>query len=70
MYITISLADVTDHKIDLTADKLSFTGSSNGKKYALDLEFVSFYDVVSNIHTFSLWFMKFLPSSSICIFLL
>jgi hypothetical protein len=41
LYITIPLADVKDHNIKLTSDKLSFTGSSNGKSYAVDLDFVS-----------------------------
>lgn len=41
LYITISLADVKDHKIELTEKKLTFTGSSSGKLYSLDLEFVS-----------------------------
>ena len=34
--MTISLADVKDHKITLASDKLSFTGTSNGKSYAVD----------------------------------
>lgn len=41
IYLTISLPDVKDHKIDLGDKKLSFTGNSNGKDYMLDLEFVS-----------------------------
>lgn len=41
LYLTISLADVTDHKIDLTEKKLTFNGMSGGKSYGLDLEFVS-----------------------------
>jgi hypothetical protein len=33
VYLTISLADVTDEKIGLTADKLSFSGTSgDGRK--------------------------------------
>jgi hypothetical protein len=41
LYVTITLPDVKDHKIDLTETKLVFSGKSLGKDYALDLEFVS-----------------------------
>ena len=41
LYVTISLADVKDHSINLTEKNLTFTGSSSEKKYSLDLEFVS-----------------------------
>ena len=41
LYLTITLPDVKDHKIDLTEKKLTFEGLSNGKKYSLDLELVS-----------------------------
>ena len=41
LYLTISLADVKDHSIDVTGDKLTFAGKSNGKDYSLNLEFVS-----------------------------
>jgi cytosolic prostaglandin-E synthase len=47
LYVTISLADVKDHKITLASDKLSFTGTSNGKSYALELEFVSDCDLMA-----------------------
>jgi len=41
LYLTISLSDVTEPAINLTTNKLTFTGKSNGKDYSLDLEFVS-----------------------------
>ncbi len=41
LYVTISLADVKDQKIDVTSKKLTFTGTSGGKSYSLNLEFVS-----------------------------
>lgn len=41
LYVTISLPDVTDQKIDLTSNKLTFVGTSGGKSYSLNLEFVS-----------------------------
>jgi hypothetical protein len=41
VYLTISLADVKDQKIELTTEKLTFTGTSNGKAYAANFEFVS-----------------------------
>jgi hypothetical protein len=42
LYITISLKDVEDHKISLSAEKLHFEGKSDGKYYTVDLEFVRF----------------------------
>ena len=42
IYLTISLPDVSEPVIDLTSNKLTFSGKSNGKQYELDLEFVSF----------------------------
>jgi prostaglandin-E synthase len=41
LYVTITLNDVKDHKINLTNDKLTFEGNSNGKDYSLNAEFVS-----------------------------
>lgn len=41
LYVTISLPDVTDQKIELTSTKLTFVGTSGGKSYSLNLEFVS-----------------------------
>lgn len=41
LYLTIPLADVKDHKIELGSNKLTFTGISAGQSYTLDLEFVS-----------------------------
>jgi len=43
LYLTISLSDVKDHKIDLTENKLIFTGSSGDKNYSLNFEFVSLF---------------------------
>src|SRR5688572_26376416 len=40
LYITISLADVTEHAIDLSEKKITFSGKSNGQAYALNLELV------------------------------
>ncbi len=42
LFVTITLNDVKDHNIDVTEKKLSFSGISNGKNYAITLEFVSF----------------------------
>jgi len=39
LYLTISLADVTDEKIDVTEKSLSFTGKSGGKEYACNFDF-------------------------------
>lgn len=41
IYITIALSDVKDETITLTENGLTFTGTtaSNGKQYALDMEF-------------------------------
>lgn len=41
LYVTISLADVKDHTIDLTERKITFKGVSSGQAYHLDLELVS-----------------------------
>jgi cytosolic prostaglandin-E synthase len=41
LFVTITLPDVKDHKIDVGEKKLTFTGNSNGKPYSVDLEFVS-----------------------------
>lgn len=41
LYVTITLPDVKDHKVDLTDNKLVFEGVSGDKKYSLNLEFVS-----------------------------
>lgn len=40
VYLTITLSDVKDHNVELTNDKLVFSGQSNGKPYSLNLEFV------------------------------
>jgi hypothetical protein len=41
LYLTIPLADVKDHSIELKEKGLTFLGTSGGKKYSLNLEFVS-----------------------------
>jgi hypothetical protein len=41
VYLTISLADVKDEKIELTEKSLKFTGTCGSQNYSLDLEFVS-----------------------------
>ena len=41
LYVTIVLPDVKDHKLDVTATHLSFKGTSNGKEYAIEFDFVS-----------------------------
>jgi hypothetical protein len=41
VYLTISLSDVVDSKIELTDKKLTFSGKSENKEYSADLEFVS-----------------------------
>mmetsp|Transcript_28429 Transcript_28429/g.36908 ORF Transcript_28429/g.36908 Transcript_28429/m.36908 type:complete len:198 (-) Transcript_28429:419-1012(-) len=39
VYLTIDLRDVVDHEINLTSTHLEFSGVSDGKKYACNLEF-------------------------------
>jgi prostaglandin-E synthase len=39
IYLTISLPDVTEEKIDLKDNSLKFTGKSNGKDYEVDIVF-------------------------------
>lgn len=38
--MTISLPDVTDEKIDVSSTNLTFTGTSGGKVYQVELEFL------------------------------
>jgi len=40
VYLTIDLRDISDEKLDLTADKLIFNGKSGDKEYSLELEFL------------------------------
>eukprot|EP00903_Cladosiphon_okamuranus_P011321 g10672.t1 len=40
IYLTLDLPDVKDEQLKLTKDMLSFSGTSNDKKYALELEFL------------------------------
>lgn len=49
LYITISLADVKDHTIDLTEKKITFSGVSGGQAYTLDLELVSYDTIIQAI---------------------
>ena len=44
VFFTILLNDVKDAKIDLSEDKMKFTGSSGGKTYTSDLEFFGALD--------------------------
>jgi len=39
LYVTISLPDVKDHHIDVTANQLSFKGKSGDKAYHVTLDF-------------------------------
>ena len=39
LYVTIAISDAVETTIDLTEKGLVFAGKSNGKSYALDLEF-------------------------------
>jgi hypothetical protein len=43
LYVTISLPDVADAKVDIKDKTLEFTGTSMGKQYQLSLEFVSYF---------------------------
>lgn len=42
LYVTISLADVKDSKIELSEKKIVFKGTSEKKDYALELDLVKF----------------------------
>ena len=39
LYVTISLSEVKNEKVDLTATQLTFKGESQGKEYNVVLEF-------------------------------
>ena len=41
IYLTIALADVKNESIQLTANTLTFTGTSGDKQYQAKLDFVS-----------------------------
>ncbi len=41
LYVTITLPDVKDYKVDVAGDKLTFEGTSQEKRYQLELIFVS-----------------------------
>lgn len=51
VYITINVADVdaSTAKIDLQANKLTFTGTSHGKEYAAELEFFAEVDPTDKV---------------------
>ncbi len=53
IYLTITLADVKDHKIDLAEKKLTFEGNSSGKPYSLNLEFVSIKYLLMKAYSFN-----------------
>ena len=56
LYVTISLPDVKDEKLNLEEDKLTFSGKSNGSDYAVELKFFKSVDIEGSI-------MNVLPSS-------
>ena len=41
LYLTITLADVKEEKIELSESKLTFTGKAQGKDYAVTVEFLN-----------------------------
>ena len=41
LYVTICLADVTNHTLELTDKSLIFSGTADKKQYNVTLEFVS-----------------------------
>ncbi|TMW67148.1 hypothetical protein Poli38472_012264 [Pythium oligandrum] len=45
IYVTVDLPDVKDEEVKLTDKNLSFRGTSNGKKYEVELEFFKEVDV-------------------------
>ena len=49
LYVTISLPDVKDHTLDVTENKLVFSGTSNDQKYSVDLEFYKPIDTEESI---------------------
>lgn len=49
VYLTISLPDVSNETINLTDRGLTFTGTSEGKSYHVELEFVSLFVFVNSI---------------------
>lgn len=51
IYLTITLSDVKDHKVELTNSGLVFSGNSNGKQYSLNLEFVRFPPIIKEYLT-------------------
>lgn len=53
IYLTIVLPDVQDAKIDLTEDKLVFSGVSNGKEFKADLEFFEAVDPKAEVSDIS-----------------
>jgi prostaglandin-E synthase len=49
LYITISLSDVKDHKIDLASNRLTFSGRSGDKQYSVELVFFKDLDTEGSI---------------------
>jgi hypothetical protein len=46
----LQVPEIKGEKVELTEDKLSFTGSANGKNYHVDLEFYAPVTVEVNIN--------------------
>ncbi len=44
IYLTIALRDVKNESVSLTDKTLKFSGESDGQKYAVELEFVSYFN--------------------------
>lgn len=57
LYLTISLSDVVEPVINLSSNKLTFTGKSNGKDYSLDLEFVSLCMLIKSFQYYNKQFL-------------
>jgi hypothetical protein len=49
LYVTISLPDVKDEKIDVSSTNLTFTGSSDGSNYQVDFEFFKEIDLEGSV---------------------
>lgn len=49
LYVTISLPDVKEEKIDVSTTNLTFTGTSNGSEYQLDFEFFKEIDLEGSV---------------------
>lgn len=49
LYVTISLPDVKDEKIDVSPTNLTFTGTSNGSAYQIEFEFFKEIDLEGSV---------------------